>query len=100
MVQREPSSAPVRLPGRFPHIDGGRGEPVMGHSRVRGDSPHPRAWKERIMLQRKRWAAASASATALATALVIAGGPALAAAGWTVVSVPPTGNNTELNGAS
>jgi hypothetical protein len=52
------------------------------------------------MLQRKRWAAASASATALATALVIAGGPALAATGWTVVSVPQTGNNTELNGAS
>jgi hypothetical protein len=48
------------------------------------------------MFQRKRWAAAGA----LATALVIVGGPALAATGWTVVSVPRTGNNTELNGAS
>ncbi len=52
------------------------------------------------MFQHKRWVAASALATAFGTALVIAGGPALAATGWTVVSVPQTGNNTELNGAS
>jgi hypothetical protein len=52
------------------------------------------------VFQRKRWAAAGALVTALVTALVIVGGPALAATGWTVVSVPQTGNNTELNGAS
>jgi hypothetical protein len=47
------------------------------------------------VLQRKRWIAVGA----LASALVIAGGPAFAASGWTVVNVPQTGNNTELNGA-
>jgi hypothetical protein len=59
------------------------------------------------MFQRRRWAAASALATALATGVAtalatgvaIVAGPAWAATGWTVVSVPQTGNNTELNGA-
>jgi hypothetical protein len=36
---------------------------------------------------------------ALTAALVMAAGPAFAAAGWTVVSVPRTPSNTELNGA-
>ena len=49
----------------------------------------------------KRWGLAGAAATALS---VLAGpamaAPAAAAAGWTPVSVPQTGNNTELNGMS
>jgi hypothetical protein len=48
------------------------------------------------MFHGKRWAAVGA----LASALVIVGGPASAATGWTTASVPPTGNNTELNGAA
>ena len=47
------------------------------------------------MSQRKRWVTTGA----LAAALVIIGGTASAATGWTVVNVPSTGNNTELNGA-
>ncbi len=43
---------------------------------------------------RRTWVGAAA----LAAAFVIAGGTAWAAAGWTVVNVPATPNNTELNG--
>jgi hypothetical protein len=49
----------------------------------------------------KRWALAGAAATALSVLAGLAmAAPAAAAVGWTSVSVPPTGNNTELNGMS
>jgi hypothetical protein len=49
----------------------------------------------------KRWALAGAAATALSVlAGLVMAAPAAAAAGWTSVSVPQTGNNTELNGMS
>ena len=49
----------------------------------------------------KRWALAGAAATALSVLAGLAmAAPAAAAAGWTSVSVPQTGNNTELNGMS
>jgi hypothetical protein len=47
------------------------------------------------MLQYRRWAGIGA----VAAALVLTGGTALAATGWTVVKVPPTSNNTQVNGA-
>src|SRR4029077_4388637 len=46
----------------------------------------------------KRWGLAGAAATALSVRAMAA--PAVAAAGWAPVSVPQTGNNTELNGMS
>jgi len=49
----------------------------------------------------KRWALAGAAATALSVLAGLAmAAPAAAAAGWTPVSVPQTGNNTELNAMS
>ena len=49
----------------------------------------------------KRWALAGAAATALSVlAGLVMAAPAAAAAGWTSVSVPQTGNNAELNGMS
>jgi hypothetical protein len=49
----------------------------------------------------KRWALAGAAATALSVLAGLAmAAPAAAAAGWAPVSVPQTGNNTELNGMS
>ena len=47
------------------------------------------------MVRSRRWLAPGA----VAAVVLIVGGPASAATGWTVVSVPATGNNTELNGA-
>ena len=49
----------------------------------------------RMRWSRARWAALGASASAV----VILGGTASAATGWTVVSVPQTGVSTVLNGA-
>src|SRR5256886_17570844 len=49
----------------------------------------------------KRWALAGAAVTALSVLAGLAmAAPAAAAAGWTPVSVPQTGNNTELNAVS
>jgi hypothetical protein len=49
----------------------------------------------------KRWALAGAAVTALSVLAGLAmAAPAAAAAGWTRVSVPQTGNNTELNAVS
>jgi hypothetical protein len=49
----------------------------------------------------KRWALAGAAAAGLFTlAAVATAGPASAATGWAVVSVPHTANNTELNAMS
>src|SRR5262249_20921355 len=49
----------------------------------------------------KRWALVGAAATALSVLAGLAmAAPAAAAAGWASVSVPQTGNNTELNGMS
>jgi hypothetical protein len=49
----------------------------------------------------KRWALAGAAAAALSVLAGLAmAAPAAAAAGWTSVSVPQTGNNAELNGMS
>jgi hypothetical protein len=49
----------------------------------------------------KRRALAGAAATALSVLAGLAmAAPAAAAAGWTSVAVPQTGNNTELNGMS
>jgi hypothetical protein len=51
-----------------------------------------------FFLRHKRWT----SLTVLAAIVTLACGTASAASaatGWTVVSVPPTGNNTQLNGA-
>src|SRR5439155_8419630 len=49
----------------------------------------------------KRWALAGAAATALSVLAGLAmAAPAAAVGGWTSVSVPQTGNNTELNGMS
>ena len=49
----------------------------------------------------KRWALAGAAVTALSALAGLAmAAPAAAAAGWTAVSVPQTGNNTELNAMS
>jgi hypothetical protein len=52
-------------------------------------------------MYRKRWALAGAAAAALSVLAGLAmAAPAAAAAGWTPVSVPQTGNNTELNAVS
>ena len=52
-------------------------------------------------MHHKRWGLAGAAATALSVLAGLAmAAPAAAAAGWTSVSVPQTGNNTELNGMS
>src|SRR6478752_7353255 len=53
------------------------------------------------VMYHKRWALAGAAATALSVlAGLVMAAPAAAAAGWTSVSVPQTGNNAELNGMS
>jgi hypothetical protein len=49
------------------------------------------------MFQPKRWALASAATALSALTGVAMAGPASAAAGWSVASVPRTGNNTEFN---
>ena len=52
-------------------------------------------------MHHKRWALSGAAATALSVLAGLAmAAPAAAAAGWTSVGVPRTGNNTELNGMS
>jgi hypothetical protein len=48
------------------------------------------------MFRRKKWAAGAA----VASSVLVFGGTAFAAGGWTAVSVPGTGNNVTLNGAS
>ena len=48
-----------------------------------------------MSVRHKRWF----GLVALATTFMLTGGTAFAQAGWTVVSIPLTGNNTELNGA-
>lgn len=53
-----------------------------------------------VIFRQMRWPRARWTALgALVAALVILGGTASAATGWTVVTVAQTGNNTELNGA-
>jgi hypothetical protein len=52
------------------------------------------------MFQPKRWALSCGAATLCALTGLVMAGPASAAAGWSVVSVPHTGNNTELNAMS
>jgi hypothetical protein len=52
------------------------------------------------MFQPMRWALSSAAATLCVLTGLVMAGPASAAAGWSVVSVPHTGNNTELNAMS
>ena len=48
------------------------------------------------MSRRKKWAAAGVLASAF---IILGGGSAFAAGGWTTVGVPATGNNVILNGA-
>jgi len=48
----------------------------------------------------RRWALAGAAATLSVLTGVAMAGPASAAAGWSVVSVPHTADNTELNAMS
>jgi hypothetical protein len=49
-----------------------------------------------MSLRHKRWIGLAA----LATTFMLTGGTAFAQTGWTVVSIPLTGNNTELNGVA
>jgi len=37
---------------------------------------------------------------AVGAALILSASPALAAGGWTIVSIPPTGQNANLQGVS
>jgi hypothetical protein len=60
--------------------------------RLGKEGPAPRA-----KCRRRRWTAVAACAGA---AVMIGSGSALAATGWTVETIPSTGNNVELLGAS
>jgi hypothetical protein len=74
---------------RFMHASSRRGREVPPHGDDAGDPAAPR-------FRHKRWFGVAA----FAGALVMIGSVASAATGWSVVTVPQTGNNTILTGAS
>jgi hypothetical protein len=74
---------------RFMHTSSRRGQEIPPHPEDAADPAKPK-------FRSKRWAVA----VALAGASVMIGSAASASAGWSVVTIPQTGNNTILTGAS
>src|SRR4249919_3876118 len=73
-----------------------RYEPGMGGAGFSMGGPHRRAGEEKTMFTHVRWAAAGAFTAA---ALLILADGASAASSWAPMSVPATGNNTQLQAA-
>jgi hypothetical protein len=79
---------------RFVHASSRRGREVPPRGDDVGDPAVPRFQYKRFRY--RKWSGVAA----LAGALVMIGSAASASTGWSVVTVPPTGNNTILTGAS